>query len=145
MTKILVLHGLGMNMRGKVQIETFGTQTLDDYDERINAYATELGVEVEIFHSNIEGEVINRLYAAHESDDVDAALFNPAAYSSGHPGIVAAIGQVRFPVYEIHFSNPAARGSQSQVATACKGVITGFGLFSYYLGMRGAIASLEAD
>ena len=144
MAKILVLHGLGMNMRGKVQIETFGTQTLDDYDERINAYASELGVEVETFHSNIEGEVINRLYDAHDSGDVDAALFNPAAYSSGHPAIVAAIAQVSFPVYEIHFSNPASRGSQSQVASSCKGVITGFGLFSYYLGMSGALASLES-
>ena len=134
-----------MNMRGKVQTETFGTQTLDEYDERISSYASELGVEVETFHSNLEGEVINRLYDAHESGDVDAALFNPAAYSSGHPAIVAAISQVGFPVYEVHISNPASRGGQSQVASACKGVITGFGLFGYYMGMRGALSSLEAS
>ena len=144
MTKILVLHGLGMNMRGKVQTHIFGTETLDQYDERINAYAGELGVEVEIFHSNIEGEVVNKLYDAHESGDVSAALFNPAAYSSGHPGILAAIAQVDFPVYEIHISNPYSRGGQSQVAGVCKGVITGFGLFGYYMGMRGVLASLEA-
>ncbi len=143
MTKILALHGLGMNMRGKVQTHIFGTQTLDEYDERIRAYAAELGAEVEIFHSNIEGEVINKLYAAHEGGEIAAALFNPAAYSSGHPGIVAAIAQVDFPVYEIHISNPAARGGQSQVAGVCKGVITGFGLYGYYLGMSGALASLE--
>ena len=143
MAKFLILHGLGMNMRGKVQIETFGTQTLDDYDERIRSYAAELGVEIEIFHSNIEGEVINRLYDAHDSGNVDAALFNPAGYSSGHPGIVAAMSQVSFPIYEIHFSNPASRGSVSQVAGACRGGITGFGLFSYYLGMRGALSNLD--
>ena len=141
MTKILILHGLGMNMRGKVQTHIFGNETLDQYDERINAYADELGVHVDIFHSNIEGEVINKLYEAHESGDVAAALFNPAAYSSGHPGIIAAIAQVDFPVYEIHISNPYARGGQSQVAGVSEGVITGFGLFGYYMGMRGVLES----
>ena len=88
----------------------------------------ELGVEVEIFHSNIEGEVVNKIYEAHDSGDVSAALFNPAAYSSGHPGIIAAIAQVDYPFYEIHISNPYSRGGQSQVAGVSKGVITGFGL-----------------
>ena len=145
MAKILVLHGLGMNMRGKVQTATFGTQTLDEYDEYINQSASDLGVDVEIFHSNIEGEVVNKLYEAHDSGDFDAALFNPAAYSSGHPGILAAIAQVDFPVYEIHISNPAARGGQSQVAGVCRGVITGFGLFGYRMGMRAVIHSLNSD
>ena len=66
MAKILVIHGAGMNMRGKVQTEIFGPMTLPEYDERIRGYANELGVEIEIFHSNIEGEVINRLYEAND-------------------------------------------------------------------------------
>ena len=144
MTKILAIHGLGMNMRGKVQTHIFGEQTLDEYDARIREYAAAVGVEVEIFHSNIEGEVVNRLYEAHESGDVAAALFNPAGYSSGHPGVVAAIAQVDFPVYEIHISNPASRGGRSDVSGVCKGVITGFGLYGYYMGMRGALAALES-
>lgn len=144
MAKILVLHGLGMNMRGKVQTHIFGTQTLDEYDARINEYAAAVGVEVEIFHSNIEGEVVNKLYEAHDGGEVAAALFNPAAYSSGHPGVVAAIAQVDFPVYEIHISNPASRGGRSEVAGVCQGVITGFGLYGYYMGMRGALAALES-
>ncbi len=143
MTKILVLHGAGMNMRGKAQLDVFGPLTLADYDKQIAQYAEELGVEVELFHSNIEGEVIDRLYQAHDGA-VDAALFNPAGYSSGYPALVAAIAQVRFPVFEIHISNPAARGGVSQVATACRGVITGFSLYGYYLGMRGAIEVLSA-
>jgi 3-dehydroquinate dehydratase len=51
-------------MRGKVQTEIFGPMTLPEYDERIRGFAKELGVDIEIFHSNVEGEVINRLYAA---------------------------------------------------------------------------------
>ena len=66
MVNILVIHGAGMNMRGKVQTEIFGPMTLPEYDERIRGYANELDVEIEIFHSNIEGEVINRLYAAND-------------------------------------------------------------------------------
>jgi Dehydroquinase class II len=84
MPKILVIHGAGMNMRGKVQLDVFGPMTLPEYDERIRGYAKELGVEVEIFHSNVEGEIVNKLYAANDAG-VDAAIFNPAAFGSGYP------------------------------------------------------------
>jgi hypothetical protein len=60
MPKILVIHGAGMNMRGKVQLDVFGPMTLPEYDERIRGYAKELGVEVEIFHSNVEGEIVRK-------------------------------------------------------------------------------------
>lgn len=143
MTKLLVIHGAGMNMRGKAQIEVFGTTTLAEYDQTIRGFASELGVQVDIFHSNIEGEVINKLYESHDGD-VDAALINPAGYTTGHPALVAAISQVRYPVYEIHISNPASRGGVSQIAPACKGVITGCGLFGYNLGMRAAMAAVES-
>src|SRR5712692_8506208 len=66
MPRVLVIHGAGMNMRGKVQVDIFGPMTLPEYDERIRGYAKELGVEVELFHSNIEGEIVNRLYAAND-------------------------------------------------------------------------------
>src|SRR5215471_14106571 len=88
MAKVLIIHGAGMNMRGKVQTEIFGPMTLPEYDERIRGYAAELGLEVEIFHSNIEGEVVNKLYEANDRD-FDAALFNPAGYSRGYPALVA--------------------------------------------------------
>ena len=142
MTKILVIHGAGMDMRGKVQTEVFGTMTLPEYDVKIKDYASRLEVDVDIFHSNIEGEVINKLYEAHD-DGVDAALINPAGYSSGNPTLVAAISQVRFPTYEIHISNPASRGGVSEVARACKGVITGFGIYGYYIGLMGVMNSLN--
>src|ERR671922_2488165 len=136
MQRILIIHGAGMNMRGKVQTEIFGTMTLPEYDEQIRKYASELGIEVEIFHSNIEGEVINKIYEAHDRG-VDAALINPAGYSTGHPSLVAALGQVSFPTIEVHISNPARRGGVSEVARVCRGTVTGFGIFGYYLALRG--------
>ena len=142
MTKILVIHGAGMDMRGKVQTEIFGTMTLPEYDVKIREYAEKLEVDAEIFHSNIEGEVINKLYEAHD-DGVDAAIINPAGYSSGNPTLVAAISQVSYPTYEVHISNPAGRGGTSDVSRACKGVVTGFGIYGYYIGMLGALNSMN--
>jgi 3-dehydroquinate dehydratase-2 len=136
MPKILVIHGAGMNMRGKIQTDIFGPMTLPEYDERIRGYAKELGVEIEIFHSNIEGEVINRLYAASDHG-FDAAIFNPAGFGRGYPALVAAISQVKFPTIELHMSNPVRRGPVSETATVSHGMVTGFGITGYYLGLRG--------
>src|SRR5207245_7254033 len=105
MTRVVVIHGAGMNMRGKVQVDIFGPMTLPEYDERIRGYAKELGVEVEIFHSNIEGEIVNRLYTAND-EGFDAMVFNPAAFGTGYTAIVAAISQVKFPTVDVHISNP---------------------------------------
>ena len=143
MPKLLIVHGAGMNMRGKSQIEVFGKMTLQEYDEHIRRYASELGFEAEIFHSNIEGEVINKLYAAHDAN-VDAAIINPAGYTTGYPALVAAIAQVKFPVIELHISNPARRGRESEIARAARGVVTGFGIFGYWAAMRGIREILAA-
>jgi 3-dehydroquinate dehydratase-2 len=138
MAKVLIIHGAGMNMRGKIQTDIFGTLTLPEYDEQIRKYAAELGVDVDIFHSNIEGEVINKFYEAHEKG-FDAALINPAGYSSGHPTLVSAISQVGFPTIEVHISNPARRGGNSEIARVSRGVVTGFGIFGYYIALRGVL------
>jgi 3-dehydroquinate dehydratase len=134
--KILVIHGAGMNMRGKSQVEIFGPMTLPEYDVRIRGFAEKLGVEVEIFHSNMEGEVINRLYAAHD-EGIAGAIINPAGFTRGYPALVAAIGNVGFPTIEVHISNPARRGTTSDVAASCLGTMSGFGIAGYALALRG--------
>ena len=143
MSKVLIVHGAGMNMRGKSQLEIFGPMTLPQYDEHIRRYASESGVEIEIFHSNIEGEVINKFYEAHDRG-VDAAIINPAGYTTGHPALMAAIAQVRFPTIELHISNPARRGRDSEIARVSRGVVTGFGIFGYWVALRGIKEILAA-
>jgi 3-dehydroquinate dehydratase-2 len=143
MPKVLVIHGAGMNMRGKVQTEIFGTMTLPEYDTKIRGFAAELGLEVEIFHSNLEGEVINKLYEANDKG-VDAAIFNPAGFSIGYPALVAAIAQVKFPTIEVHISNPVRRGPVSDTAKVSQGVVTGFAVAGYELALRGIRALLAA-
>ena len=135
MTKVLVIQGAGMNMRGKAQVEIFGTATLAEIDEQILAYAEGLGLEVELFHSNIEGEVVNALYDAHHRD-FDAALINPAGYTAGTGPLRGAITQVKFPVIEVHASNPTARGTVSNILPVCKGSVYGFGVYGYRLALE---------
>ena len=135
MTKVLVIQGAGMSMRGKVQVEVFGPNTLEQINEQIRGYAEGLGVDVEIFHSNVEGEVVNALYDAHDGD-VDAALINPAGYTTGNGPLKAAIAQVRFPVIEVHASNPTSRGTVSNIQPVSKGSVYGFGVYGYYLALE---------
>jgi len=135
MSKVLVIQGAGMNMRGKAQVEIFGPATLDEIDEQIRGYAEALGVDVELFHSNIEGEVVNALYDAHERG-FDAALINPAGYTTVSGPLRGAISQVKFPVYEVHMSNPTARGTVSAVLPVCKGAVYGCGVYGYRLALE---------
>ena len=143
MTKILIVHGAGMNMRGKVQTEIFGKMTLPEYDEKIRGYAKELGLDIEIFHSNIEGEVVNKFYAANDAG-VDAAIFNPAGFSRGYPALTASIAQSKFPTIEVHISNPVRRGPISDTAQVSLGMVTGYGVAGYYLALRGLKDMLAA-
>ncbi len=142
MAKVLVIHGAGMNMRGKVQVEVFGPMSLAGYDARIHDYAKALGMAVETFHSNIEGEVINRIYAASDGGFA-GALINPAGYMTGYPALCLAISQVAYPTIEVHISNPATRGLVSDVAKVCRATVAGFGITGYDLALRGLQALLS--
>ena len=144
--KVLVIQGAGMNMRGKVDIEIFGSMTLEQLNDTIRGYAKDLGVDVEFCQSNLEGEVVNALYEAHDRD-IDAALINPAGYMRTTGPLPTAIGQVRFPVIEVHVSNPVARGLASTTLPMCRGSVTGFGPFSYSLALAAAkeIVSAKRD
>ena len=143
MPKVLVIHGAGMNMRGKSQLDVFGPMKLTEYDEHIRRYAAELKVEVDIFHSNVEGEVINKLYLSHDAG-ISGCIINPAGFTVGYGAINGAITQLKFPTIEVHISNPALRGRISDVGRHTKGVLTGFGIFGYYLAMRGLLELTKA-
>ena len=131
MTKVLVIQGAGMNMRGKVQVEIFGPNTLEQMNEQIRGYGESLGVDVKIVHSNVEGEVVN------------ACLINPAGYTTVNGPLRGAIQQVPMPVIEVHASNPTARGTVSAVLPVSKGCVYGFGVYGYYLAMEAVKHTVE--
>lgn len=140
--KVLVIHGAGMNMRGKVQQEIFGTMTLDQYEKHIRDYAKALDIDVSFFHSNVEGEVVNALYAAFDSD-IQGCVINPAGYTTVAGTLRAAVAQMKFPVIEVHLSNPTARGATSVMQPVCKASVYGFGIESYRYALTGLKALIK--
>ncbi len=138
--RVLVIHGPNLNLLGERQPEIYGTQTLGEIDEFIRTSAAEFGVTVECEQYNGEGEIIDAIHAARET--FDAIVINPGAYSHYSYAIADAIAAVPIPVVEAHLSNIAAREPHrrlSVTAAACTGSISGFGVHSYILAVRGAL------
>lgn len=147
MKKMLMLHGINHNMFGKRDPKQYGTVTLAEIDARLQALGRELGVEVESFQTNHEGEMCERIHQAY-ADGVDAVLINAGAWTHYSYGIRDALAILTVPIVEIHMSNIHAREPfrhQSVFAEIAKGQICGFGTESYLLGLRAAIAATAAQ
>ena len=140
--KILVLHGPNLNLLGTREPDVYGSLTLDQMNVFIVQRANELGVEVATAQSNVEGELVSLIQDA--AGWADGILINPGGYSHTSVAIRDAIAAVDLPTVEVHLSNPAAREEFRHtdiVAGACVGVVSGFGLRSYLLGLE-ALAKL---
>ena len=141
--KVLVLHGINLNMFGQRDPALYGTVTLAEIDSQLKALAKELGVEVETFQTNSEAAMCERIQGAH-AERVDAVLINPGAWTHYSWGIHDALSILKVPVVEAHMSNIHAREEfrhHSVVAPVAKGQICGFGLDSYLLGLRAAVSA----
>jgi 3-dehydroquinate dehydratase-2 len=141
--KILVLNGPNLNLLGKRQPEIYGRLTLEQIGKRMHALAKELGVEVEIWQSNSEGELVGWIQEAPKQ--FGAIVINPAAYTHSSVAIRDAITAAGIPAVEVHISNIYKREEfrkHSYVAGAAVGQITGFGVQSYLLGLRAAVEQL---
>ena len=79
--KFLVLNGVNLNLTGKREQSVYGTQTLDEINEKIAAYCKAQGDAVEFFQSNVEGELVNALHKAYLEKTCDAIIFNAGAYT----------------------------------------------------------------
>ncbi len=141
MKKILVLHGVNLNMLGRRDPACYGTATLAEIDERLRALALELGAEVECFQTNSEGEMCERIHRAH-IDGVDGVVINAGAWTHYSLAIRDALEMLTAPVVEVHMSNIHAREEfrrHSVLAEVAKGQICGFGPQSYLLGLRAVL------
>jgi 3-dehydroquinate dehydratase-2 len=145
MKKILMLHGINHNMFGKRDPLQYGTVTLEQINERLHELAKELGVEVECFQTNHEGEMCERIHQAY-ADGVDAVIINAGAWTHYSYGLRDALAILTVPIIEIHMSNIHAREAfrhHSVFAEIAKGQICGFGVDSYLLGLRAAVSAIE--
>jgi 3-dehydroquinate dehydratase-2 len=138
--KILFLNGPNLNLLGNREPDKYGHKTLKDIEALVAARARELRVEVEFRQSNAEGELVG--WIQQSKDSCDALVINAAAYTHTSIAIRDAIAFTRLPTIEIHLSNIHAREDfrhKSFLAAVCRGQISGFGPYSYVLGLEAAV------
>lgn len=133
--KIIIINGPNLNLLGKREPEVYGNETFESYFEKLQfQFPT---VSLAYFQSNIEGELISKIQEVGFT--YDGIILNAGAYTHTSIGIGDAIKAITTPVVEVHISNTFARESfrhQSYISPNAKGVIIGFGLMSYELGIR---------
>jgi 3-dehydroquinate dehydratase II len=138
--KILVLHGPNLNLFGRREPHIYGTTTLAEINERLQALARELKVELVVFQSNLEGELVGMFHK--HMDDAAGALLNPAGLTQFGVSLHDAIKAMPFPMAEVHMSNIAAREEwrhHSIISSAVKGTVQGFGWRSYANALRAIV------
>lgn len=134
--KILVINGVNLNMLGLREPEIYGGETMQDLENKISAYSKSIGVEVDFFQSNFEGEIVEKIHSAMGT--YDGAVINPGAFTHYSYAIHDAIKSVNVPFVEVHISNIYGREEfrhKSVTAAACVGQISGFGFKGYELAI----------
>ncbi|MFA5867804.1 MAG: type II 3-dehydroquinate dehydratase [Actinomycetota bacterium] len=138
MKKILVIHGPNLNLIGQRETDVYGVTSVDEINETMIAKAAILGVGLEIFQSNHEGEIVDKL----QTTDADAIIINPGAFTHYSIAIRDAVAAIDKPVVEVHLSNIYSREEFrkiSVIAPVAVGQISGFGADSYYLALEAII------
>ena len=141
---ILVLHGPNLNLLGTREVGVYGRATLADIQQNLSKLADELGVELEFYQSNHEGNLVDAIQEAREHRQ--GILINPGAYTHTSVAIRDAIAAVALPTVEVHLSNIYQREPfrhHSYIAPIAIGQISGFGPDSYVLGLRALVNYLN--
>lgn len=139
--KILVINGPNLNFLGIREKGIYGNKNYSDLVKLIENKGEELGVEVEIFQSNVEGEIINAIQKSY-IDNTDGIIINPAAYTHYSFAIRDALASLTIPKIEVHISNVHQREEfrhTSVTAPVCNGQITGLGFDGYIFAMEAMV------
>ena len=144
--KILVVHGPNLNLLGGREPELYGTQTLDSINEMLTTEAGGLGVELDTFQSNSEGELVTAIQQAEGTYDV--LIINAASFTHTSLALRDAIAAIDVPAIEVHLSNIYKREEFrhfSYIAAVVVGQISGFGAESYRLALHAAVKLKNAS
>lgn len=145
MATILVLHGPNLNLLGTREPEIYGSQTIDDINQRLQARTHEAGHHFQTLQSNAEYELINRIHDAGK-EAVNFIIINPAAFTHTSVALRDALAGVAIPFIEIHISNVFAREPfrhHSYLSDIAQGVICGLGTQGYDLALEAALEVLS--
>lgn len=130
--KLLVINGPNLNMLGIREKNIYGTQTFQDLEAYILKCCAELGIEAELFQSNHEGAIVDRIQQAYGS--ADGIVINPAAYTHTSVAILDALKAVSIPAVEVHLSDVNAREPFRHISyagMACEEHFIGLGFEGY--------------
>lgn len=144
--RISVVHGPNLRLLGQREPHVYGSETLDHINSALEDLAEELGVALEFFQSNHEGEILD--YLEEAGGRAQGILINPAGLTHTSVSLRDALAGIGLPVVEVHLSNPAAREEfrqRSFVAPVAVGTVAGFGKTSYLFGLRGLVAHLQTS
>ena len=144
MVKILLIQGANLTYLGKREPHIYGTTTAAELDDRMQAHAGAHDYELEIFYTNIEGEAINRIYLAAESG-VEGVVMNPAGFSYAGHALRDCLKGAALPYVEVHISNIETRGIHCVLSDVAVGMITGFGLHGYKMGLEAMLHLLAKE
>ncbi len=142
---ILVLHGPNLNLLGTREPQHYGHTTLEDINQALKSRGATCGVTVEVFQSNHEGALIDRVQRA-ALDGVDFILINPAGYTHTSVALRDALAAVEIPFVEVHLSNVHAREAfrqHSYFSSLALGVIAGLGSLGYEFALEFALKHLH--
>lgn len=143
MKKILVINGPNLNLLGSREKDVYGATTYADLCEKLAAEAQKLGMTLEIYQSNHEGELVDKIQSARGTQDI--IVINPGAYTHTSIAIRDALIAVKVPFIEVHISNVFAREEfrrHSYISDVAAGVMAGFGAEGYFIAVRAAAGVL---
>ncbi len=145
--KILIINGPNLNFLGKREPDIYGSNTLEDINAVLEKESASLSkdLQLEFFQSNSEGEIVSKIQDAFE--EFNGIIINPAAYTHTSVAIRDALLSTGITTVEVHISNIFKREEfrhKSYVSGVSVGVVSGFGINSYVLGLRGIFETLKS-
>ncbi len=145
MTRIRVLHGPNLNLLGMREPEVYGSDTLNDINQRLEIQADRAGCDISFLQSNAEHEIVDAVQAGI-TEKIDYFIINPGAFTHTSIAIRDAFSAVNIPFIEVHLSNVHAREAfrqHSYLSDIAQGVILGLGAQGYQLALQAAISKLK--
>ena len=142
--KILLINGANLNMLGQREPEKYGTTTLDDIEKSMQKLGEKLGVVVDVWQSNHEGEIVDKIQSA--KGQYDGIIINAGGYTHTSVVIRDAISAVNIPTIEVHMTNIHAREEfrhTSLLSGVCAAQVVGFKEQSYTLALEGLVSLLK--
>ena len=144
--RVHVIHGPNLNMLGKREPEIYGKKSLEDIDTDLKSKARALGVDLDTFQSNHEGEIVEKIHAVFYQENNNGLIINPAGFTHTSVAIRDALLLLDIPIIEVHLSNIYKREEfrhKSMLSDIVTGQITGLGSLGYILALNAIVEGLN--